>query len=490
MLLTNDRQLLQKFSGSINSALEQAVVKVTRGSSENAHPYIFGHILPVDSFLLTEEEASYFVLLNVRKYWGSVDLLTLSHLQSLQINTDGIHERLNRFLYSSTGKNMIVEYLILHHELTFESFISLIYGKEVKELPSKTGLQKLFLYKVGHRYLIHPIFKEHHISWHWLLVKKIYSTWLQIPLVEISHMQAMFNQLEQSSRKAFRHMKGFSNEFMMALDQCVTQVDTQNKNSVAKKILFMQRIVCYFRLSGGQDKRIEPLVHELKMRWSKGNVVLTEKELVLIAYVQFVVASHHRDSNQLLACGRYLLAHERLNNHAVEIMVEYKDILPSMKPTPHILVKSYDANYLEYILYTLIEALVENEKYQEAYNIIKEYEMASCEFIYLYVNDQYDDEDLYRMEATVQRDIAFIVDQSPQYVGASIETWRASYKEETSPYYKIAVRTSKHMCHMMKVLFAVEQFNLFERLMEIYKKYLLIDTHFDDMRQFIEQYVK
>ncbi|UZM99701.1 hypothetical protein OL548_06355 [Lysinibacillus sp. MHQ-1] len=37
--------------------------------------------------------------------------------------------------------------------------------------------------------------------------------------------------------------------------------------------------------------------------------------------------------------GEYLLEDERLNNYAIEILLEYKDLLPNRKPTPPAIIK-------------------------------------------------------------------------------------------------------------------------------------------------------
>ena len=115
--------------------------------------------------------------------------------------------------------------------------------------------------------------------------------------------------------------------------------------------------------------------------------------------------------------------------------------------------------------------------------------MASCESIYRYVNGETDENSLHLIEATVQQDIAFIVDNSLQYISASLDIWRTSYQNEESDYYVIAEMTSRHMCNLMKVFFVTEQFALLEKLMETYKKYLLIECHFEEMRQFMATYV-
>lgn len=490
LLLTCDKQLLRKFSGSMNPALEETLEKIKEKYGIcNSNTYVFGNTLPLDAFLVTEEVAANLVFSNARKQWGRVDLFTLDCLKSLHVDTDSINDRLDDFFYSPKGKRAMMEHLQLHHQFKFANLISLLYSKETKELQCVTSLRKIYLYKVDNRYLVHPIFEENNNFWEWLFAKKVYSLFMQIPLERIGHVHELLIHLELAVKKSYPHVDNFPPDFFEAMDKCITYVDKQNGDSLEKKILFIQKLVSYFRMTNGQNNKLEYLANELLERWSTGNFSLTEKERVIIAYTQFVLAKEGQVPEKIHKFGRYLLEHERLNNHAVEIMLEYADVLPSIKPTPYILVKQYNGNYLEYIFSELIGALVAQEHYEEALVLIKEYEIASCETIHQFLNGECDKDDLYRIEATVQRDIAFIVDNSPNYISASIETWRANYYREDSQYYKIAEMTSRHVCHLMKIFFVTEQFDLFERLMETYKKYLSIEPHFEEMRQFMEQYV-
>lgn len=123
--------------------------------------------------------------------------------------------------------------------------------------------------------------------------------------------------------------------------------------------------------------------------------------------------------------------------------------------------------------------------------LMKEYEIASCTSIYDFLNAKAFDKDLLlKIEATVQRDIAYIVDHSPQHVLQSIEKWLKQYKEIESPFYPIAKMTSQHVCNLLKALFATEQFELFEQLINIYIKYLILQEDFEDLRNFVSGFVQ
>ena len=215
-----------------------------------------------------------------------------------------------------------------------------------------------------------------------------------------------------------------------------------------------------------------------------------EKQLVMATYKQFESAALQQDFSHLLQHGYYLLENDRLNNYAIEIMLEYPDVLPDIKPSPQSLVKNYQINYLEFVLYSMIDALVKQQHYDKAFVLIQTYKEASCEFIFEYVNDFGTDDEVYRLGAVVQQDIAYLVDGSPKFIRQSLAIWRTTYRDVASDYYDIADMTSKHLCNVMEVLFALEYFELLEYMVEVYKKYLFIDHYFEQLRCSIREILK
>ncbi len=102
----------------------------------------------------------------------------------------------------------------------------------------------------------------------------------------------------------------------------------------------------------------------------------------------------------------------------------------------------------------------------------------------------YSNEHFIAIEAYVQQDIALLVNNSLQHIGLSVDEWRRNYRLPEASYYFVAQSASLHILNILKVLFVTEQYELFEKLMEIYKKYLLIDDHFESLRVFISAYVE
>ncbi len=130
------------------------------------------------------------------------------------------------------------------------------------------------------------------------------------------------------------------------------------------------------------------------------------------------------------------------------------------------------------------------ERYEEGLLLLKEHVLASNKKINaVLVQQDYSKEQLIALEASVQKDIALHVNNSLQHIGLSVEEWRQHYRQPDSSYYLVAQSASLHMINILKILFVTEQFELFEKLIEVYKKYLLVEDHFEQLRIFISAYV-
>lgn len=144
---------------------------------------------------------------------------------------------------------------------------------------------------------------------------------------------------------------------------------------------------------------------------------------------------------------------------------------------------------MEHVFYELINSVVKEEQFELGIELLKNYELASCAAIFQLLHAEETETILHMIEATVQRDIALFVDGSPQNIRESIIIWQQHYLNKNSDYYRIAEMTSQHICNLLKILFWAEEDVLVEKLLAVYKKYLLIPHHFQYLRQFIERRV-
>ncbi len=480
-MLKADYELLNQTKGKVGQTLEDAIWRLSENTSE-----IFGAILPLNSILVDKEKASKLIFSTAQNYWGDVNLFLQAILHETSIDLENAHDRLQAFFSSIQGRKAMIEYLLIHNSFKFENLIGLVFGKEIKISKAVGGLHQIYLYQIGKKYLVHIIYNEDSNFWKFLFSKKIYSTFMQAPLHTIQNATQLMKQFKNLLETQYT-----INQSVIIMNQLIKQIDNENIRSYQLKELHLLNLISHFNGGKRHFRKLNALIEDIIISWEKGRWALSEKEHTLLTYILAITTSTQNDNEKIIEYGKQLIQNDRLINHAIELLLEYSDVLPNLKPEPNTLVKRYDKNYLEQIFYILINALVESKNFIEVIHLLKHHEIASCTSIYEYFNAQQFDKDLlHRIEATVQRDIAYIVHNSPQYVLQSIEVWLEQYRDEKSPYYEIANMTSTHVCNILKSLFATEQYELFEKLMEIYKKYFKVDDHFNNLRDFVSVYVK
>ncbi|RHW32765.1 hypothetical protein D1B33_16490 [Lysinibacillus yapensis] len=485
-MLKVDEQVLKESNGKSGQPLEEAIFRLS--NRPDFQQDIFGAMLPIDSLLVNRTRAQNLIFSIAKKYWGKVDLFLHAALHEISIDLENANDRIEAFFSSPQGKKALFDYLTIHNELQFENLMALVLNKDLKlpKFKSVGGLRQIHLYQVGSKYFVQAILNDRFEFWDALFSKKIYSLFMQAPL----------NSIQQANEliKRFRFLvETYStlNQSVITTNQLITYIDQENVRSYQLKELHLYNVISHFNGGKRHFQKIDALIEDIIANWGTGKWALSEKEFTLLIYIKAITAAHHKITADVMEYGKYLIMNDRLTNHSIELLLEYSDVLPNLKPEPDSLVKRYDKNYLEQIFYILIDALIQNEKYSEVVQLIQQHEIASCMSIYEYFDDAHHNEDaLFKIEATVQRDIAFIVHNSPQYILQSVEEWLKNYNDEKSAFYEIASMTSSHLCNLLKAFFATEHYELFEKLMEVYKKYLKIDSHFNDLRDFVSAYVK
>lgn len=491
MLLRCDEQLLTAYRHSGEVGAEALLTKWAEESvNPHNHPQCFGQTLSPELFLVDEEVAMNIGFATARKYWGRVPIASHVFLEHKGLDLKFMNERLNSFFYSQKGKSTFFEQLYAQHIMSVEQLIWLIFGKNRFISIQTTDLQTIFLYKIENQYMIHMIYKEDRPFWFWLFMKKVYSLLIHKRLEQLTFIHEIMRHFEYSSRKSYTHVHNFSHNFKKNLDKCITYVDNQNPSCLAKKQLQLYQIVAHYRLTEMDFQKVRELIASFEIEWRYSMYALTEKEKVLIAYILFHVANKEKHAEEVIQYGEYLLDDERLNNYAIEIMLEYKELLPNIKPTPQAIIKNYANNYLENLYSILLQNYVQIGNYTKGLKLLREQSLISSKKIHeALLNKNFSHEQFIAIESAIQKDIAIQVNNSLQQIGASVEEWRRSYRNPEAPYYFTAQSSSLHLTNILKVLFVTEQYELFEKLMEMYKKYLLVDEHFEEMRLFISAYV-
>ena len=491
MLLGCDEQLLTAYRQNGETGAEALLSKWAEESvNPQSNPQFFGQTLSPDLFLVNEEVAMNVAFSTARKFWGRVPVESQTFFEKQGLDAMFMHERLDTFFYSQKGKEAFFEHLYAQHTMNVEQLIWLIFGKRRDVPVQTTKLQTVFLYKIEHEYIVHMIYEEDVQFWHWLFAKKVYSLLIHKPLEQLTFVHEIMRHFEYSAQQSYAHVHNFAHNYKGNLDKCITYVDNNNPSCLAKKQVQLYQIVVHYMWTENDFRPVRELIASFEIEWRYSMYALTEKEKVLIAYILLNAAHQEQQQEDVIRHGEYLLDDERLNNYAIEIMLEYKELLPNIKPTPQAIVKNYATNYLEKLYAMLLQNYVQTGNYAKGLKLLKEQALVSSKKIHeALVQQKYNDEQFIAIESAIQKDIAMQVNNSLQQIGASLEEWRQHYRDPKATYYGAAQSSSLNMMNILKVLFVTEQYELFEKLMEMYKKYLLVDEHFEEMRLFISAYV-
>jgi hypothetical protein len=482
VLLHFDEQLFQRTNGQTGEKLEKAL---------NEHfqhkPYeqpIWGQVFNNADFLIEQDRAERFCFQLLKNYWGKVNLFFYDSFHEANFNIEIANEKIQQFFDNQQNKHVLFQFLQIHGEVHFEQFVEFIFAKSITEPSSPTGLDKISVFRVNDRFLIQPIYSEHAQYWNVIYAKKLYSLFYMQPLQKMERPVELMKILKRQLKQELT-----TNRVATILHKLIQQIDYENPRSFALKQLHLLNVCTHFTSGRRHMLKLRKCIQTLQQGWASGPFALNDKEHTLLAYMLFQEAVYKKDFEHIIEHGMYLIENERLNDHAIELVVEYEDVLSSMNPQPQSIVKYYHANYLEHVFYVLIDTLVKKEHFFQGYQLMMQYELATCTGLFELLHSQQVEEELHKIEAIVQQDIALLVDGSTQIIRESLITWQTHYLEKKGPYYVIAEMTSNHLCNLLKILFHEEQDLLLEKLLSVYKKYLLIPKHFHHLRQFIEQRV-
>ncbi|MEK4227998.1 Fe-S-cluster redox enzyme [Solibacillus sp. FSL H8-0538] len=481
-MLKCDEQLMQATQGQTGERLEKVINAYMQDECMDLQPW--RAVLPVDLILTDEECAEEFCFLLLKKYWKQANLLFVEPLQAVNLDIEFANERIQLFFESPQNKSALFNYLVIHSEMRFEHLIALIFGKTMKEGIRGAGLECLYVHKIDGQYFVQAIYCTQSLFWETVYAKKLYSIFQQVPLHAIDDPLILMKNFKMHVLKIES-----VNRTATIIHKLIQRLDHVNPQSFQLKQLHLFNVITHFTSGRRHFLKLKKCIEHVEAMWGTGHWALNEKERTLLSYILLNDAVMKKDREKVIEHGLFLIEQDRLNNHAVELVVEYSDVLKSMKPQPEALVKNYKENYLEYVFFVVMDALVEKQRFGTVFRLLQEHELASCTAIYDVVNTSSKAEVLHKIEATVQRDIAFLVDSSPQYMLDSVRVWQEQYTSPTSPYWTVAEMTSWHICNVLKTVFVEEQYEVFEKLMSVYKKYLVIPSHVERLREFIEEYI-
>ena len=382
-------------------------------------------------------------------------------LQYWQIDSKFVEQAFQyAVLNSSIHFQQLAQHLSLQHELHYNA------------------LQRLYVFQVGERFVIHGIYTDLEKPSHQKFLRL--TEWI-FTNHSLQSIPELFNWLQQYIMVAEHYQQTqLASERLSILVQAVQQ---QQPKSSRLKICKMVELLYLF---GKGEQYYSYVLREIviaKQTWKLGKWALTLKERALFSYMAMTIAYNRQQWKKVIDEARFLLKQDRFMDVSIELIVEYGALLKITQPQLEAIIKNYRKNVFEHFFFMYLEALTQLGQYRQAFDILYNYEIASTSSIFHYLQ-QPNEENLVRIEAAMQRNIALVVDGSVSYVKQSIDKWQLIYTAIPEAYV-----SSKYMCFMLETLFICERYDLFERLMEIYVKYLKFEQHYDDLKQRISMHM-
>lgn len=478
-----ERELVEHHD-SVNT-LQQLNAKITSLYEPTTTLYVHTHLgplLPLDDFLVDERKFHQMVAQLIKRHWQPFNLFIENELAQVNIDIEQFEWRIQQFLTVQNGLQRITQYILNNHRITYTQFLSIVFDRDLKLKTVNNELQEIIVFKIQERYFVQAILLDQYVYDELLFIKKACAIFTFVKLETIQYPLELMKRYQQFLIKFFSN-----NRTALIIHQHILNMDYENKKSFELKQIHLFNIIHHF-ISGKRSlKRLSKCIGYFKQQFASGVLAITEKEQTLFDYLLFMRAHllHLKDEKLIYALA--LLEDERLNTYAVEMFFEFGETLQAKRPAPESLIKDYPSYYIEHIFYLIVQTLVENEMYEKCFYVLKEYDVASCSAIHYALNEEQTTEILAQIEATVQKDIAHLIGVPPQEMMAAIKCWQQNRFQKNNKVYTIATVTAKHVINLLKVFFMEEQLIMFEKLMEIYKKYLEIPVLSSQLHEFLLQ---
>lgn len=269
---------------------------------------------------------------------------------------------------------------------------------------------------------------------------------------------------------------------LQIVSEVTKKVMKTNRKNLPLKQIHLLYIVYLFSL---QSSYVQQEMKVFERRWSRGKWALNEKEQVLLHYLKMHLAAKRKRWRKVKLQAELLLRDDFLASYAVELTVDFGLLMPSYSTDADVFIKPLKNHYVAYACYLYVKALSELNEQKAIVHFLKQEPIASCTMLYTYFRTRNPD-DLVRVEAVVQQNIAVLIDGHHSNVRASIQRWQELRQQKSLESNELIVTLSEHLCRLMKACFIAEELPVFEKLMKIYVKYLYIERHFAHLKESIK----
>lgn len=342
----------------------------------------------------------------------------------------------------------------------------------IQNVAADCAVQQLYVLRIGDHYYIETIYNGLEERCEYRFLQQTKSLLQQHSLQTIPELFQWLQYFIVISEKYYT-----ADEVCSMLLRLLQRVQTSNR--LSSRLRMMEIVVLLYCFTSGEAYYNFVLrdIARLKRTWKRGKMALTEKERTLLSYVSMSIAHSRSQWKKVVDEARFLLKQDRFMDLAVELILDYGSLLHIAPPEPAAFIKKYRTSVFENFFFMYLEALTQLNEHQQALNVLYHYEIATTTSIYAYLQ-QPSEEALVTIEAAMQQNIALLVDESVRYVKQSLGKWQSSYTDIPEAFV-----SSKYLCIVLETLFIGEQFELFDRLMSMYVKYLKFEQHYDCLKQ-------
>lgn len=333
-------------------------------------------------------------------------------------------------------------------------------------------MQRLYVFQVGEQYVIYPVYTQFEKTCNMEFLQLTTIIIRQHPLHSIPELFKWLQYYIEVGECYYR-----DNEVIEKLCKLIHELQQSQQNTGRLKMCQMLVLLYSFTKGENQYSFVLRDIARMKQAWKRGKYALTTMEQTLLAYIAMMIAHTRSQWKKVVDEARFLLKQDRFMDAAIELIIEYGSLLKTSPPQPEAFIKNYRTSVFENFFFMYLEALTQLNEYEEALKLLYDYEIATTSSVYRYLHEP-SEESLVAIEAAMQKNIAQIVDQSVSYVKQSIEKWQRNYMELPEAFI-----SSKYVCLLLETLFIGEHYELFERLMSMYLKYISHDQHYECLKE-------
>lgn len=224
---------------------------------------------------------------------------------------------------------------------------------------------------------------------------------------------------------------------------------------------------------------------------------MTDADYLVLDWMRYKIAMEKNNNSLAEQLGLNILKYRRALKGLPKTFYIYTNYVLPLQYDECEILRDFSKYYSDEILFNLLDYYVKSFRYDEAYNILKEWDR----HFRLYLSDDVDERikryNLENLERNVQWDIGLIIgDLQCSYnesierswfekLEATIDEFKASKLDRYE--YRKYKRMSQYISNVIVVMITIEDYEAAKRLLSIYNKYLIKDEDYLALEKFVRR---